>query len=279
MDILSFGLAFLTVLFIGGIIALNTMRSVTTVQTNQNPKVKQTKEGFEVSSVANQVRAVLDPMVAGAEDICSIYKTIRQNIGKNEKVGQSISDAEVNIRVEKALALKIPGGALQCSSQGTLLHYPKEGSTDLDWLDFVQKLPSDFGARVVFMALYARDSLKETAQGMKDALAGKGAPQTQEGFSSICPPDVAQTRRLEKQKQLEAGCTLPEDLGPDQIKEQITKRLEKLVAERTSILKAKDIDPLIKIKPILDEAKVNQAYLEKTGKQAEEGTLEVNIPQ
>ena len=277
MDILSVGLAFLTVLFIGVIIALNTMRSVT----SSTLPLKQTTEGFEVSSVANQVRAVLDPMVAGAEDICSIYKTIRQNIAKNEKAGQSISDAEVNIRVEKALALKIPGGALTCStgSKETLLHYPRETATDLDWLDFVQKLPSDFGARVVFMALYARDSLKETAQGMKDALSGKGAPQTQEGFSSICPPDVAQTRRLEKQKQLEAGCTLPEDMGPDQIKEQITKRLEKLVAERTSILKAKDVDPLIKIKPILDEAKVNQAYLEKTGKQAEEGTLEVNIPQ
>ena len=279
MDILSVGLGLLTILFIGVIIALNTMGSLSSTSKTPLTQTKQTKEGFEVSSVANQVRAVLDPMVAGAEDMCSIYKTIRQNMAKNEKVGQSISDTEVNTRVEKALALKIPGGALPCSAGKALIHYPRETATDLDWLDFLQKLPSDFGARVVFMALYARDSLKETAQGMKDALSGKGASSDMEGFASICPPDVAQTRRLEKQKQLEAGCTLPEDMGPDQIKEQITKRLEKLVAERTSILKAKDIDPLINIKPILDEAKINQAYLEKTGKQAEEGTLEVNIPQ
>ena len=272
--------------------------------------VKITKEGFEVSSVGNQIRAVLDPMVGGADDLCSVYETIRQNIAKNEKAGQSISDAEVNKRVEKALALKIPGGALQCSSKGSLLQYPRDGSSDLDWLDFLQKLPSDFGARVVFMAIYARDSLKETAQGMKDALAGKGVPKSDEGFrdssntlpgntisnmpsanggrhiqfdfpegfASICPPDVAQTRRLEKKKQLEAGCVLPEEVGPEQVKEQVTKLLGKLVAEKTNILKAKDIDPLIKIKPILDEAKVHQAYLKKTGADAESGNLAVNIP-
>jgi hypothetical protein len=274
MDILSVGLAFLTVLFIGILIALNTMRSV-----SSSPAKPIVQEGFEVSSVANQIRAILDPMLAGTEDMCSVYDTIRENIGKNEKAGQQISDAEVNKRVEKALALKIPGGALQCTSGKTLLQYPRDGATDLDWLDFVQKLPSDFGARIVFMALYARDMLKNTATSMQDALAGKGAPQsTDEGFASICPPDVAQSRRLEKQKQLESSCVLPEEVGPDQIKEQITKKLEKLVAERTSILKAKDIDPLIKIKPLLDEAKVHQAYLKKTAADAESGNLQVNIP-
>ncbi len=244
--------------------------------TGTKKPIQKTQEGFTTSpdSVGNQIRAVLDPMVAGAEDICSVYETIRKTMAKNEKAGQSISDSEVNKRVEKALSLKIPGGALPCP----LLQYPRDGSSDLDWLDFLQKLPSDFGARVVFMAIYARDTLKGTANSMKDALAGKGAPQSEEGFSSICPPDVAQTRRLEKQKQLEGGCSLPEEVGPEQVKEQITKLLETLVAKKTSLLKAKDIDPLIKIKPLIDEAKVHQAYLQKTAADAESGNLQVNIP-
>lgn len=247
---------------------MNTMYSVSSTV----PKQVSSKEGFEVTSVANQVRAVLDPMTKGTEDLCKVYETIRKTMAKNEKAGQSISDAEVNKRVEKALNLKIPGGALPCY-QTSLLQYPREGSSDLDWLDFLQKLPSDFGARVVFMAIYARDSLKQTADSMKDALSGKGAPQSQDGFSDICPPDVAQTRRLENQKKANAGCKLPEDLGPEEIKEQITSLLQKLVATKTSILKAKDIDPLIQIKPLLDEAKVNQAYLEKSAADAESGNL------
>ena len=86
--------------------------------------------------------------------------------------------------------------------------------------------------------------------------------------------------KKEKQKKESANCLLPEDLGPQQIKEQITKLLEKLVATRTTVLKAKDIDPLIQIKPIIDEAKVSQAYLEKSAADAESGDLvnSVNIP-
>jgi hypothetical protein len=276
MDILSVVIILLTVLFIGVLIAMNTMFSLTSSPKKVTP-VKQT-EGFEVASVSNQVRAVLDPMVKGADELCKVYDTIRKNMVKNEKAGQNISDAEVNKRIEKTLNLKIPGGVLPCYGN-SLLQYPREGSSDLDWLDFLQKLPSDFGARVVFMAIYARDTLKGTADSMKDALSGKGAPASSDGFSDICPPDVAQTRRLEKQRKANAGCLLPEDLGPEQIKEQITTLLEKLVATRTTVLKAKDIDPLIKIKPIIDEAKVSQAYLEKSAADAESGNLvnSVNI--
>jgi hypothetical protein len=271
MDWTSFILVILTVLFIGAMVAMNTMISVTNKPTVSK---KEEKEGFEVSSVAVQIRSVLDPMLAGTEDLCPLFTTIRENMGKNEKAGQDISDAEVSKRVEKALALKIPGGALPCP----LLQYPREGSSDLEWLNFLQTLPSDFGARIVFMSLYARDFLKQTEQSMKDALAGKGSSMGTDGFANICPPDVAQTRRLEKQKQLEAGCVLPEDMGSDKIKEEVTKLLETLVAKKTSVLKAKDIDPLINVKPILDEAKQSQAYLQKQASAAESGTLQVNLP-
>ena len=132
------------------------------------PKAKVTKP--TKSEIEIQIRKILDAM--DSKGLCPLYKTIRTNMAKNEKAGQDISDQEVNKRVEAALALKIPGGALPCP----LLTYPKAGSSDLEWLDFLQQVPSDFGARVVLMAIYAQGFLADKEQILKDALSGKGTP-------------------------------------------------------------------------------------------------------
>lgn len=234
-------------------------------------------EGFtsEVTKnpLADKIKAVLNPMIAGTEDLCSVFNVVKSNMIKNEKTGNSISDQEAERRVINALTLKIPGGPLPCP----LLQYPKDSSTDLEWLTWLQNVPSDFGARVVLMALYAKESLQNTSQSLRTAL--KGMTASTEPFA-VCPPDVAATRRAEKAKQgqMQTTCTLPEDAKPEDIQEQVTLLLKKLVSSKTQILKENNIDPNINIIPLLQDAKINQQYLEKQGKAAEAGTLEVNLP-
>ena len=122
------------------------------------------------------------------------------------------------------------------------------------------------------MAVFAEEFLTSTETTMKLALSGKGTPPVAESFA-ICSPDVADSRRAEKQK--DKACTLPEELGPAQIKEAITKLLKQLVANKTTILKSKQIDPLIDIKPLIAQSKKSAAYLDKKAKEAESGELEM----
>jgi hypothetical protein len=256
----------LVVLSMAFFIILMGMNSINSVYT-KTPK-KSSIDGFaDVSQTEVQIRAVLDEM--DSKDLCPLFSVIRTNMMKNAKAGQDISDQEAAKRVEADLAIKIPGGALPCP----LLTYPKAGSSDLEWLDFLQKVPSDFGARVVLMAVFAQGFLATTEQTMKLALSGNGTPPVAEGFA-ICSPDVADSRRAEKQNK-GSTCTLPEDLSPDQIKEAVTKLLKDLVGNKTTILKSKKIDPLIDIKPLITQANVSAAYLSKKSEQAQNGDLKM----
>jgi hypothetical protein len=234
------------------------------------------KEGFsdkkpEKSDVERKVRKVLDDLTV--PEICPIYSTIRNNMKKNEMSGPTpATEAEALRKVEANLALKIPGGALPCP----LLTYPRSGSSDLDWLDFVQKIPVDYGARIVFMAIFAEEYLGSTAKLMKDALNGDGKIPPVEGFV-VCSPDVIDSRKAEKLKNAKGqeACELPEDLTPEQIKEAITVVLKKLVAEKTTLLIKKKVDPQIDILPLIKNATKSAEYLNQKGKEANEGNLQM----
>lgn len=270
MDGLSLLLATISVLFVVCVIGANFVNTMQSTPSN-------VKEGFvvqEISTVGKRIHAVLDPMIEPHGDtLCSLFDTIRKNMMKNEKAGQNISDDEARVRVEKALALKIPGGPLPCP----LLRYPQGVVSDVEWLNWLQRVPPDFGARIVFMAAYAKEMLGSTAKNMKDALSGKGTP-IQEEFAPICTPDIATTRRAERARKSEQACDLPEDVGPERIQEQIEQLLETIVATKNKALKAKGIDSGINIGPLLQEAKSAQVYLDKQAKDAESGNLQVNIP-
>ena len=260
----------LSTIFFILLIGMNTANSL-------QQKVKQ-KEAFinpSQSDIEVQIRAVLDNM--NSEELCPLYVLIRKNMAKNEKAGQNISDQEVNKRVEASLSLKIPGGALPCP----LLVYPKTGSKDLDWLDFLQKVPSDFGARVVLMAIYAQGFLEDTEKMLKDTLSGNVKVQISDGFA-VCSPDVSDSRRSEKKnkekKNKDESCVLPENLSTDQIKEAVTKLLKDMVGNKTTILKSKKIDPQIDIKPILAKANESAKYIKSKTEQAQDGSLQMDAP-
>lgn len=274
MDGLSFLLTFVSFAFLLCILGVNFTNTFGTFVPKNTNEGFETKEKEIQSNVGTRIRAVLDPMVQPHGDtLCSLYDTIRKNMIENEKTGQNISDQEAKVRVEKDLALKIPGGPLTCP----LLRYPAGNTTDIEWLNWLQRVPPDFGARVVFMAVFAQDMLGSTEVKLKDALAGKGTPPTQEGFSPICPPDVAITRRAERARKSEQACVLPEDVGPERIQEQIDVLLKTIVSTKTRLLKEKKIDPALDIGPVLQKAKQSQAYLEKQEKAADEGTLAVQM--
>ena len=293
MDGLSILLGILTTVFLVLVIGMNTIQSLQPVSPIG------AKEGFldsqpaPESSVETQIRTILDPMAA--PELCPLFEKVRANMSKNEAVGPTpIPPEEVTRRVEKALALAIPGGALPCP----LLQYPKSGSTDLEWLDFLQKVPVDFGARVVFMALYARNTLVKTRINLEGQLARmknrdikvkiakalgtvpeplteeeKAQDDAQEGFALLCPPTVADTRRAEKAAKGQEACALPEDLKPEEIQEAVTTLLKQIVAKKSLLLKEKGVDPTIDIRPILKQAQEAAGALDVKGKQAEAGTL------
>jgi hypothetical protein len=267
----------LGILTIAFLVVLFGMNTVNMFKRSEGFQDKNPNQNQQTSPLAPQIKAVLDPMTLHAKDLCSVFSTVRKNMVKNEKAGQSISDQEAERRVDSALALKIPGGALPCP----ILTYPKETATDVEWLTWLSTIPPDFGARIVLMAVYANDTLQSAAQGLRSALSGNlnAATKVTEAFA-VCPPDVAATRRAEKAKQGQTTeqCILPEDAKPEDIQEQATLLLKRLVSTKEQVLKTNNVDPTMSIQPLLQQAKTNQAYLEKQGQAAEQGTLEVNLP-
>jgi len=261
-------LSVLSFIFILILVGMNMVNSAQTKEAFSGAETakKPTKSPIEI-----QIRKILDSM--NSEELCPLYTTIRTNMGKNEKAGQDISDQEVAKRVEAALALKIPGGALPCP----LLNYPKAGSSDLEWLDFLQQVPSDFGARVVLMAIYAQGFLADKEQILKDALSGNGTPPVSDGFA-VCSPDVATSRRAEKKGKADQRCTLPEDLSPEDVQEAVTTLLKNLVAKKNTILKEKKIDLNTDVEALIKKANVSAAYVRQKSEQAESGSLQMDGP-
>ena len=133
-------------------------------------------------TLGTKIKKVLDPLafytnpvqpegtpIPEGKDLCTIFDKVRQSHSQSIKgMSTSMSDGELMKKVEAQLVIDIPGGALPCP----LLQYPADTATDLEWLTWLQTIPSDFGARVVLMASYADDKLTIVANSLKDALAG-----------------------------------------------------------------------------------------------------------
>ena len=260
MDGVSLLFGLLTITLLVAIVSMN----------HVNQRSRPLKEAFanppSSTSVEKSIRSVLDSM--NSNELCPVFTDLRDTMLKNEKAGKSISEEEANARVEKELALSIPGGALPCP----LFVYPKNGSSDLEWLDFLQKIPSDFGARVVFMAIYAQTTLEKQEAKLKAVLAGQPKDGA-EGFATICPPDIATSRRAEKKARELQTCVLPEDIDPKTIETSVQDRLKTLVTMKIRLLKQYNLDPEINIKPILEKARKSADFLKEKQQEAEAGTI------
>lgn len=240
----------------------------------------QTKEQKTPTQANNEsfikIKSILDPMITPAKDLCPLFDTITKNMMKNEKAGTSISDSEAKLRVQATLGIAIPGGPLPCP----LLSYPPPTASDLELLEFVQSIPSDFGARIVLMALYARNTLKTQADKLDSALKGEAVASESFQDIAICPPDIASSRRAEKQQNTQT-CKLPEELSPQQVKDGISDTLKTIVAKKNSILKNNKIEVTTDVSELVKEAQKYADYLNTKAKEAESGTLidSINIPE
>lgn len=248
MDGLSFLFGILTLLLLLAVVGMNLANSSHREEAfvdsgNSGKSGKSGNSGkigsLERSEIEEQIRATLDPMAfytvpdgtrtSDGEALCIVISLIRSSMADNEALGQTLSNAEISKRVEAQLSTAIPGGVLPCP----LLQYPSHSATDLEWLSWLQTVPSDFGARVVLMAAYADKTITSVANKMKEALSGGITIPSLQGFVDVCTPTLAEKKRSDLAEQT---CTLPESLTAAEIKEAVTKLLSTLVTEKARIL-------------------------------------------
>jgi len=164
------------------------------------------KEGFEaqITTTVEKIRKCMDalalnttpdgsPAGEGA-DLCTIYKDMDPN----------------------TTAKNIPGGALPCP----LVQYPSAGASDTEWLAWFQNIPPDFGARVVFMVLFADNTISP----LKDAINN----MLTQGFenTAVCTPELI---GLKKQIDSAGKCVMPDNMTREQVSvsvDTIIKQLE-----------------------------------------------------
>ena len=223
------------------------------------------EEATDPDALPRQIDAVLRPMIKDGPELCSLFDLIRSTAFKNTKAGQDITDAEARARVEKEISQGMSGlKPLPCP----ILTYPKKGSTDLDWLSFVQSIPPNFGEQVLLMALYAQRTLKKQADMLRESLG--------EGFADICSPEAAAIRRKASKPSEAAVCLLPEDLKPEEIKDAVTVLLKTLVANRNTALaqlKKEGLLPSGDISDMLKAAAKDAEYIKGKAAAAQSGDL------
>jgi len=246
-------------------------------------------QGMPTYAISKQIRGVLDSM--DAPELCPIYATIREFAVKNEMTANNVSEQEANLRFDRSLAIKIPGGGLPCP----FLTYPADTAKDEDWLDFLTRVPPDFGARVIFMALHARKELGRRAENIKAALQGKPTlteddfaaldkqgSSVYDGFTGVFTPTLEKSNVFEEQT--EGFADSPEDdskLTPqERLQKQVTKLLENLKSTKAKVLKSKGVSEFVDIAAIISSAKESSNYIAQTQAKANDGSIakDVKLP-
>lgn len=214
--------------------------------------------------VATMVKTILGPYMDPR--VCSIFLELRLKIiPTNSKTG-SPTDSEAIEKTDKQLQLEIPGGPAPCP-------FPKLPADSADpkvWLEYVNALPRDILARILFTAEYCLRTLQQKQAEISSATAG-----STQGFQPLCPPSLADTRRAEKaasSKTLTAAtCVNPEELTPEQIGNQIQILLQDIQGKSTQAYK-KPLNPK-SLPAILNECEAIKQKLDGVKNQAQSGTL------
>jgi len=260
----------------------------------------QKTEGFDdlpstaadTSDIEKKIREALDPYLDPA--FCNVYAQLRSVVAQNIQ-GNMLTPTEDTLKkVDAYLAKEITLPPLPCP----VFTYPT--GSDLEWLIFLNSLPTDIGAKYVLMCIYAQREMKFRATNVKIALSrGTPIPEAEkdtaeklrlmkkvilsalptEGFDSIigiCPVSVQDTRRMEAKY---AGCKMPDDMTDEEIAQSVANILKKMAEDKIRILSEKYISPVIDITPFLQDAKVNSDYLKKMSAKALDGSLIYEMPQ
>jgi hypothetical protein len=278
MDTLDAIFYCMVLVFIGTIAYLHV-----TVHTCEKPI-----EGFAASSeIEETIREALDSYLN--PDLCSVYVELRKIVAQGIQGNEQPPTEDTLKKVDAYLTKELTIAPLPCPS----FTYPT-AKAELEWLVFLNELPTDIGARFVLMALYAQRELKFRAENVKLALARSlPIPESEkdvaektrlakkvllsafptEGFTSIvgiCPVSVQDTRRMEAKT---AGCRMPDDMTHEEIVESVDNILRKMSADKKSILALKYISPDIDVDPFIADAKASSEYLKKMKAKALDGSL------
>ena len=171
------------------------------------------KEGFqaEVTSTETKIRKCMDALALNTtpdgsptgegSDLCKIYKDI---------------DAATTAKT-------IPGGALSCP----LVQYPSAGASDVEWLAWFQNIPPDFGARVVFMVLYADKTITPQKDSLEKMLT--------QGFenTAVCTPELI---AIKKQIDSAGKCVMPTDITGAQVSTTVDTIIQQLQDTKKKLL-------------------------------------------
>jgi len=246
----------------------------------------------EPSDVETKIRAALDSYLDPA--FCDVYAELRTVVGQNIQGNMLTPTDDTLKKVDAYLAKELTVKPLPCP----VFTYPT--GTDLEWLIFLNDLPTDIGAKYVLMCIYAQREMKFRAGNVKIALSrGTPVPDEQkdaaekirlmkkvilsafptEGFDSIigiCPVSVQDTRRMEAKY---AGCKMPDDMSPEEIAQSVDNILKKMEEDKKKTLAEKYISPDIDVDPFLQDAKINSDYVKKMAAKALDGTLIYEMPQ
>jgi len=171
------------------------------------------KEGFqaEVTSTETKIRKCMDALALNTtpdgsptgegSDLCTIYKDIDP----------------------ATTAKTIPGGALSCP----LVQYPSAGASDVEWLAWFQNIPPDFGARVVFMVLFADNTITPQKDVINEMIT--------QGFEDtpVCTPELIAIR---KQIDSAGKCVMPADITGEQVSVSVDTIIRQLEDTKKKLL-------------------------------------------
>jgi hypothetical protein len=171
------------------------------------------KEGFEaqITNTEEKIRKCMDALALNTTpdgspagegvDLCKIYKNMDP----------------------KTTAKNIPGGALPCP----LVQYPSAGASDTQWLAWFQNIPPDFGARVVFMVLFADNTITPQKNTIEKMLT--------QGFenTAVCTPELL---ALRKQIDSAGKCVMPDVMTSEQVTKTVDTIIEQLEYTKKKLL-------------------------------------------
>lgn len=255
MDKLYLLIATLSFVFFFAVIAMNTR--------DLFYSYRPVKEGFQaqITSTVEKIRKCMDalalnttpdgsPTGEGAE-LCAIYKDMDPDTA----------------------AKNIPGGALPCP----LVQYPSAGASDTEWLAWFQNIRPDFGARVVFMVLFADNTITPQKDSINNMLT--------QGFEDtpVCTPELIAIR---KQIDSASKCVMPAEITGEQVSTSVDTIIRQLEDTKKKLLTG-TVDAVLLENPValfadmkarIAKVKDAMAYLNEKKEAGEKDLASIILP-